>query len=294
MPNTAKTSTVGLEMEAGKRNTPDFGFPTIILAVSLFVISAIGTWAALSGRISYFSGAVINTVFLYAIYTVVHETVHANISSRRKNLAWLDVVLGTAACIPLWLFFYQHRKQHMVHHVRTNSEEDPDIYARGSFLGWIFMRLPIALISYFNPVALYKECIRFDVPKRQIVATFVTFTIQTLGVIAAITLGYGFELLVLWFIPWWIGQTFMLTLFTWTPHHDHSETGRYRDTRESLFPGANILLLGQNHHLIHHMMPGIPFYRYKRTFNEIRPLLEQNGVRIEGFWPTPDKHQRTK
>ena len=77
----------------------------------------------------------------------------------------------------------------------------------------------------------------------------------------------------------------MLTLFTWTPHHDHKETSRYRNTRESLFPMANFLLLGQNHHLIHHLMPGIPFYRYQATFSEIRPLLEQNGARIEGFWP---------
>ena len=121
-------------------------------------------------------------------------------------------------------------------------------------------------------------------PKRQIIITFVTFALQSLGMIVLIALGYGFELLILWFIPWWIGQTVMLTLFTWAPHHDHSETGRYRDTRESLFPGANILLLGQNHHLIHHMMPGIPFYRYSRTFKEIRPMLEKNGVRIEGFW----------
>jgi len=35
------------------------------------------------------------------------------------------------------------------------------------------------------------------------------------------------------------------------------------------------------------MMPGVQWYRYKRVFNEIRPLLERNGVRIEGFWPVP-------
>lgn len=283
-----KSSTVGLEMEAGRRNTPDFGTPTIVLTVALFAISIAATWAALTGQISYLSGAVINTVFIYAIYTVVHEAVHGNISLRKKNLSWLDTALGTLACFPLWLFFYQHRKQHMVHHTHTNMEDDPDIFARGSFPGWIFLRLPIALISYFNPVALYKECILFGVPKHQIRITFLTFALQSLVLIGLIISGYGFEVLVLWFIPWWIGQTVMLTLFTWTPHHDHAETGRYRDTRESLFPGANFLLLGQNHHLIHHMMPGIPFYRYRRTFEEIRPLLEQNNVRIEGFWPAPD------
>ena len=81
----------------------------------------------------------------------------------------------------------------------------------------------------------------------------------------------------------------MLTFFTWTPHHAQHENGRYRDTRASRFPGANLLLPGQNHHPIHHMMPGAPFYRYDRTFRDIRPLLEQSAARIEGFWPTTHK-----
>lgn len=290
---TSKPKTIGLEIEAGKRNTPDFGYPTLILEAALFATSGIATWAALTGRISYLTAAFFNTLVLYAIYTVVHEAVHGNISSRRKSLRWLDVLAGTAACIPMWLFFYQHSKQHMVHHKFTNSDKDPDIYAKGSFLVWLFVRLPISLINYFNPVLLYRECLRFQVPKNQIIITMATFALQTLGVVWIILAGYGYELLVLWFIPWWIGQTVMLTLFTWTPHHDHSETGRYSNTRESLFPGANILLLGQNHHLIHHMLPGVPFYRYERTFNDIRPLLEQNNVRIEGFWPTPGKREKT-
>jgi len=97
--------------------------------------------------------------------------------------------------------------------------------------------------------------------------------------------GHGYQLLVLWFIPWWIGQSVMLTLFTWTPHHDHSETGRYRNTRVSVWPAGNALLLGQGYHLIHHMIPSVPWYRYESTFREMRPLLERQCVRIEGFWP---------
>jgi fatty acid desaturase len=113
----------------------------------------------------------------------------------------------------------------------------------------------------------------------------ITFSIYALVALAIIAFGYGFELLVLWFIPWWIGQTIMLTLFTWTPHHDHHETGRYRNTRVSLWPGAEFLLMGQNVHLIHHMMPAVPFYRYRKTFDELRPTLVANEVRIEGLLP---------
>ncbi len=278
-------NTLRLEAEAGRRNTPDFCWPTIVLFIALNAVAGLATWAALSGRLPYLAAAAVNTACIYFLYTVVHEAAHANISQRMKSLAWIDLVIGTLACIPLWLFFYQHKKQHMLHHARTNFDDDPDIYSRGGFLGWIFVRLPKALIAYFNPLQLYRECLAYGVPKNQIVITMVTFALQAALAIAIIAAGYGFELLVLWFIPWWIGQTVMLTLFTWTPHHDHHETGRYRNTRVSLFPGADWLLLGQHLHLIHHMMPAIPYYRYQKTFDEIRPLLEQHHVRIEGLWP---------
>ena len=232
-------------------------------------------------------GAVGNTVFLYALYTVVHEAVHSNISSRQKNLRWVDPLAGIIACAPLWLNYHQHKRQHMAHHAHTNEDDDPDIYARGSFLGWIFLRLPVALINYFNPVQQYRDCQRFNCTRREYVYTCLSFTAHALIVIGLVALGYWREVLFLWFVPWWIGQTVMLTFFTWTPHHDHHETGRYRNTRVSLFPFANFLLQGQNYHLIHHMMPAIPYYRYKPVFDELRPILEAKGVRIEGIVPDP-------
>ena len=103
-------------------------------------------------------------------------------------------------------------------------------------------------------------------------ALFALYAVTAIAVIAA---GFGYEFLMLWVVPWFVGNLLMLTAFGWAPHHDHSETGRYRDTRISLFPGADLLCLYQNLHLVHHMLPSIPFYRYRVAFSELRPLLEQ-------------------
>ncbi|WP_395687902.1 fatty acid desaturase family protein [Aestuariivirga sp.] len=280
-------STIRQEAEAGRRHTPDFAWRTLLLEVELFLIFIAATVAALAGFIPMWLGMIGNTVFIYALYTVVHEAVHANISSRRRSLAWVDTLAGVTACLPLWLNFHQHRRQHMVHHARTNEDDDPDIYARGGFWGWLLVRLPLALVGYFNPVQQYRDCRRFGCTRQEYVFTFLGFSAGAALVAAILAMGYWKELLLLWFVPWWIGQTIMLTFFTWTPHHDHHETGRYRNTRISLFPFANILLQGQNYHLIHHMMPGIPHYRYKPVFEELRPVLEARGVRIEGIFPDP-------
>lgn len=285
MSTSQRASTIRQEAEIGRRHTPDFGGRTLLLQAELFAIFIGATTLTVMGVIPMWLGAIANTIFIYALYTVVHEAVHSNISSRSKGLRWIDTIAGSIACVPLWLFYHQHKRQHMQHHTHTNEEIDPDIYARGGFAGWIFLRLPKALINYFNPVAQYRECKRFGLSKREIIHTAVSFAAYAAILFALLAAGYWREVLFLWFIPWWIGQTAMLTFFTWTPHHDHHETGRYRNTRVSLFPGANFLLQGQNYHLIHHMIPSIPYYRYQATFDEMRPILESKGVRIEGLIP---------
>ncbi|MFN4143376.1 fatty acid desaturase [Aestuariivirga sp.] len=286
-------STVRQEAEIGRRHTPDFGGRTLLLEIELFALFLAATALTVMGIIPMWAGFIANTVFIYALYTVVHEAVHANISSRRKELRWLDTAAGIVACVPLWLNYHQHKRQHMAHHAHTNEETDPDIYARGSFPGWVFLRLPVALINYFNPVQQYRDCRRFNCTNREIAYTALSFSAYWAALLGLLAAGYWKEVLFLWFVPWWIGQTVMLTFFTWTPHHDHHETGRYRNTRVSLFPFANFLLQGQNYHLIHHMLPAIPYYRYEAAFNELRPILEAKGARIEGLIPDPrnERHE---
>ena len=280
-------ATIRQEAEAGRRHTPDFGGRTLLLEAELFALFIASTWSTLAGVIPMWMGLIVNTVFIYAVYTVVHEALHANISSRRKTLRWIDTVAGMIACMPLWLHYHQHRRQHMEHHAHTNEGCDPDLYAKGGFLGWLSLRAPMALLGYFNPPRQFRDCRRCNCTRVEYLYTALSFTAYAAIVIGLIAAGFGREVLFQWFVPWWIGQTVMLTFFTWTPHHDHRETGRYRNTRVSLFPGANFLLQGQNYHLIHHMMPGIPYFRYKATFDELRPILERKGARIEGLIPDP-------
>ena len=287
-------STIRHEIAVGRRHTPDFGGRTLLLEAGVFTLLIAVTFLTLSGVIPMWLGMVGNTVAIYATYTVVHEAVHANISSRRKNLRWIDTVAGLIACAPLWLHYHQHKRQHMAHHAHTNEDEDPDIYARGGFAGWLFVRLPQSLLGYFNPVQQFRDCRRFGLPRVEVIYTAISFATYSAVLIGLLAAGFWREVLFLWFIPWWIGQTVMLTFFTWTPHYDHHETGRYRNTRVTLFPGANMLLQGQNYHLIHHMMPSIPYYRYKATFDDLRPVLEENGVRIGGIVPDLAREDRRR
>lgn len=282
------SSTVRDEVQVGRRYSPDVAWRTIGLALCIFLGLGLSIAAVLGELIPHWLGGLINAVILYGSYTVVHEAVHSNIVPRHARWRWLNPLLGHAICALLWLFYHPHKRSHMLHHRKCNSDEDPDIYARGDFGVVTFWRIPAATLGQLNPLALYRDCVRFKLSDRLTAISLATYGAYLAVILALIAAGWGYELLVLWFIPWFLGYSVMLIFFTWVPHHPHTAVGRYRDTRISIWPLANLLTQGQHMHLIHHMMPWIPYYHYEKVFYELRPGLEANGVVVDGFWPATD------
>jgi len=279
-------STVRQETEAAKRHMPDIAWPTILLAICLLAGFALSCWAALFGAWPFWAAAIVNTVIIYALYTPVHDASHSAIVPRIKGLRWVNTAIGMACAAPLWMFFHEHRKSHFQHHARTNMEDDPDLWAKGSFARVTLIQIPWLLVNSFNPVVLWRACVRLRLSAAERWGTMAQFALHTAIVAAIVAAGYGTELAILWLLPWFVGLLVMETMFGWAPHHNHSGIGRYRDTRVAEFPLADVLTLQQNLHLIHHMLPAVPWYRYRAVYEEIRPILIENNVRIEGFWPT--------
>jgi beta-carotene hydroxylase len=273
------------EAAVARRHSPEIAWPTIALTVALVATLAISSALAIAGDLPILAAAAINTVALYAIYTPLHDASHSAIVPRRKDLRWVNTAIGIVAAFPIFMFHFHHRKSHFVHHARTNMPDDPDTFAMGSFARVFFVKTPWSMINYLNGFALYRDGIRYKLSRRDRALTMAQYALVVAILIGAVVAGYGYELLMLWLLPWFVGVLLMQVAFGWFPHHDHSETGRYRDTRIALFPGGDLLFLWQNLHLIHHMLPSVPFYRYRAVFDELRPALEQHHARIEGFWP---------
>jgi beta-carotene hydroxylase len=278
-------STTKHETEVARRSSPEIAWPTIALTFGCLGLWVVSSWLALAEAIPLALAMVINTVVMYAIYTPVHDASHSAIVPRLKPLRRVNAFIGTISAFPIFMYFYHHRKSHFIHHAKTNAPGDPDTFLMGSFLEVFFLKTPWSLINQLNGVKLYQGCRALNLPsfqRRMTMAQYAATVVLLAGLVAA---GYAWPLFALWLIPWFIGELVMEVMFGWFPHYDNTETGRYRDTRISLFPGADILYLYQNLHLIHHMLPVVPFYRYRAVFDELRATLEQHGARIEGFWP---------
>jgi beta-carotene hydroxylase len=278
-------STTKYETEVARRYSPEIAWPTIALAVGCLASWVVSSWLAVEGAIPLSAAMAINAVVMYAIYTPLHDASHSAIVPRLKSLRWVNTFIGTISAFPIFMYHYHHRKSHFVHHAKTNEPEDPDKFAMGSFPEVFFLKTPWTLINQLNGVKLFQGCRTLNLPSYQRRLTMLQYAVIVVLLVGLVAAGWGWELLALWLVPWFVGELLMEVAFGWFPHHDNSETGRYRDTRISLFPGGDVLYLYQNLHLIHHMLPVVPFYRYRAVFNELRPTLERHGARIEGFWP---------
>ena len=91
--------------------------------------------------------------------------------------------------------------------------------------------------------------------------------------------GWGIQLVFLWLLPGWLASGVLSMAFDWLPHHPHGDTGRYTNAR--LLRGGpvlTVLMAAQDAHLVHHLWPNVPFYRYHTVLRGSLAELEANGV----------------
>ena len=261
----------------------EVAWPTFLLFAVIVAGEVLVWWGVLTDRMPLWAGSIAATLLAYASFTVLHEASHGNVHGSRASLRWTGEVLGWASGLPLLAPHPMFRAIHLRHHSHTNDpEKDPDFWVRGSnplvVLGRCATMLPRYEWDFFvgdtgrtrGAQAVRTQSI---VALLAIVGLFVLL----------VALGLGREAVWLWVVPGLVAATFLAFAFDWLPHHPHSVQGRYIDTSIFPFPVLTRPLLGQNYHLIHHLYPRIPFYRYGACFRELRPELEARGAPIRGM-----------
>jgi fatty acid desaturase/ferredoxin-NADP reductase len=278
-------------------SVPKLALPTVgifLTALTAFVLSTIGYS---NGWAPFWVTIPINAAVTFVMFTVVHDASHYSISSTR----WVNGLFGRLA----WLFvgpvvaFPSFGYIHIQHHRHSNDDdEDPDTFA--SHGKWWQLPLRWSMAEYFY-LRYYWPRARSR-PVAEGAETLLMLTLSLTGLIVAIVTGNFWTLAVVFLIPQRIGLTLLAWWFDWLPHHgleDTQRTNRYRATRNRV--GAEWLftpiLLSQNYHLVHHLHPSVPFYRYLRTWtrNE-EAYLERNAAisTVFGQQLNPDEFREWK
>ncbi len=240
---------------------PALARPTLALFVGCWAVWLASTALALSDAWWWGFSVLVNAAACFAIFTVSHEASHHTASTEPGVNLWLgrfsNVLFAPHAGFRTWRFI------HMQHHRFTNEADgsDPDHFThRGA--AWT-APLRWATIDLYYMV-WYAPRVRSR-PRAEQVELVVTWLVIGSGLALAIATGHLDAVLLLYLLPIRIAVLVLGWSFDYLPHNGlHETVDKYRMTRNRV--GLERLLspvmLYQNYHLVHHLHPRIPFYKY--------------------------------
>ncbi|MFD4194288.1 fatty acid desaturase [Amycolatopsis thermoflava] len=280
------------EARAVRRGVPDPGIPlarasapTVVLFLASLVLWVFATWLVLGTETSAWLTIPLHAVVTFTMFTVLHEATH----HAAGRWTWVNEVLGRLSLpfVASYVSFGAIRYIHIEHHRNTNEDIGTDPDAWTSHGPW--WQLP------YRWLTIDAWYVRFYVPRMprrprgESWETVVMVTLSLAGACAAIATGHLWELAVIYLIPQRIGLAVLAWWFDWLPHHGLPETAaqnRFRATRMRV--GMEWLLtpvmLYQNYHLVHHLHPAIPFYRYVQAWRRNQEAYLDRDVPILTAW----------
>jgi fatty acid desaturase len=248
---------------APEEPVPALAWPTVGVFAAAVAIWCTSGALAIAGIWPWPLSVLFNTAAAFALFTVVHEACHRTLSTNAAVNAWLGRIamlfFGPYAGFGMFRFI------HMQHHRFTNHHDgsDPDHYA-STGRGW---RLLLRWLTLDLNYVRFYAARRATRPRAEVAEALAVPVLVGSAQLALVFAGQGFWVLVLWLLPSRLSGLLLSWSFDYLPHHglhhtpseDRLKTTRNRVGAERLLTP---LLLYQNYHLVHHLHPIIPFYRY--------------------------------
>lgn len=213
---------------------------------------------------------------------LMHEAAHRTLFRSRR---WNDLVGSWLCAYPIWSDLHPYRRYHLQHHVKNQTDEDPDLPLTAPFpitrrslarkvwrdlsgqTGWKF-----AKAGFRRTIGGWRGGSR---EARRAALGFLATNAAGLGLLAA--LGHA-ELYLLWAGAWLTTNTLVTRIRSIAEHSMVPDrTDPLRNTRTTLARWWERLLLAPNrvnYHLEHHLWMAVPHYKLPR----LHALLRERGV----------------
>ena len=276
-------SSIDLSIEAERKLARTFmgriEWEMILIGVLQFT-TWIATWVlVIQGIIPLLIGFLIALFTACNAYLPSHAGQHGHLSGGRKNLQWLDYLVGQISVIPLAQSHEILKVTHLKHHAHTNDPDmDPDFF-HGNAKNWWEAAVNVN-IAYNDegPALRAIENHQENDPKFKEALekggswAFLFYFAQ---IILAVL--YPIETLLLWWIPKRVATSYLGIVFSYFPHSG-LEKGRYKDTRFWTNRMPRFLNHSMQIHTMHHMYPRICHYDEAKAIEALKPFMIERGM----------------
>lgn len=264
---------------------PKIAWPTVMLFFANLLIMLTVVVLREFSWISYAAAMVVLTCCMFSMFTVAHDAAHGSIS---KDFKWVNEIIGRISFGSIGPFgcFAPWRWVHHMHHKYTNHpSNDPDRFCSGGSIRLAPIRCACLVFHLF--VWYVKRA--HTRPVLEVLELASHLFVNAVLVWKGFEYGFWPQLAFYWVIPSLLAFTLLAFFFDFVPHHDHEATpieSRYHTTSmlktyPVLQPVLTLLLQYQDYHLIHHLYPTIPFYRYVDKWQEKQEFLLEKNVKIQ-------------
>jgi beta-carotene hydroxylase len=252
--------------------------PTLALLVGSIVLASLSTAGYWTNTLPHWLVFICNFLSLYVLGTVIHDASHGVAHPNRL----VNAAIGHISAVLQGFVFPVFTRVHMQHHAHVNDpKNDPDHFVSTGGPLWL-----IAVRFFYHEVFFFQRRLWRN---HELWEWAISRSILVAVLVAGYFYGFLDYILNFWFVPTAIMGFLLGLFFDYLPHRPFEETSRWHNAR--VYPSRllNILLLGQNYHLIHHLWPSIPWYNYQPAYRLMKPLLDKhNSPQSLGLLKFPD------
>jgi vanillate O-demethylase ferredoxin subunit len=268
---------------------PTVAWPTIAILLISFAGFGMSTYAYLTGALSPFITIPLSGFFVFWSFTPLHEAVHRNLST----ISWLQDYIGTFSAQLLLPGFSTslYRYLHVTHHSRTGQANDPDLkFTEDNILMcWLYSAFLDVIWTRFY-FSVWSER-----PKGERARFSLGLVLYLTMFVVAFSSPYLVEFIIAFLLPMFFGRVLVVYLLATIQHRKGHEqrvdpigATSVQDVDSKWW--QHLFMLGQSQHLIHHMYPGVPWYKYDPIWRVLKAKTKPEMLRPSSYFARNQNH----